>query len=294
MADSTTRPFFIRPLTTQGELRRCLDLQHETWGAVFTDAVPPSILKIAQRLGGVAAGAFSEDDRMLGFVFGLTGVEEGRIVHWSDMLAVREEARGLGIGTALKEWQREMALAAGATRMYWTFDPLVARNAWINLMKLGARIEGYVEDMYGESDSELHRGLGTDRFVVAWELAAGPEFEAATRARATRALSSAASAPTINEFPGDAGSPGAQSPSGRGGAAPDWREAPLIAIAVPEDILAVQMRSLTEAAHWRSSTRVAFLAALAAGFQVAAIAPANGSPHARYLLARSGNGAVGR
>src|SRR4051812_47142088 len=87
----------IRPLRTLDELRACVALQRETWGDEFTDVVPVSILKVSQRIGGVAAGAFDTDNNLLGFVYGLTGVENGRIVHWSDMLAVRPETRNLGL-----------------------------------------------------------------------------------------------------------------------------------------------------------------------------------------------------
>src|ERR1041384_8789896 len=88
----------VRPLATREELQACVGLQRETWGASFSDTVPASILKVSQRVGGVALGAFGDGGRLLGFVFGLTGVERGAIVHWSDMLAGRSEARNLGGG----------------------------------------------------------------------------------------------------------------------------------------------------------------------------------------------------
>jgi len=103
----------IRPLATRGELQACVDLQQEIWGDAFTDIVPLSILKVSQRVGGIAAGAFAPDGTLLGFVFGLTGVERGRIVHWSDMLAVRVEARGHHLGDRLKHFQRELVRALG-------------------------------------------------------------------------------------------------------------------------------------------------------------------------------------
>jgi len=160
----------IRPLRTEQELRACVALQRETWGDAFTDVVPPSILKVSQRIGGVAAGAFDEDDHLLGFVYGLTGVEgkAGRIVHWSDMLAVRPEARNLGLGRRLKEYQRRVVGELGAAVIYWTYDPLVARNAHLNFNVFGVRVTEYVQEMYGQTESLLHRGIGTDRFVVEW------------------------------------------------------------------------------------------------------------------------------
>lgn len=157
----------IRPLASQAELRACVRLQQATWGDDFSDMVPTSILKVAQRVGGVALGAFDGAD-LVGFVFGLTGVERGRIVHWSDMLAVRRDARNLGIGRRLKEEQRRAVLEVGADVMYWSYDPLVARNAHLNVNRLGARITEYVENMYGLTDSVLHGLTPTDRLIVAW------------------------------------------------------------------------------------------------------------------------------
>src|SRR5439155_18272081 len=149
-------------------LDACVALQRETWGETFSDVVPASILKVSQRIGGVEAGAFDDGGNLLGFVYGLTGVERGRIVHWSDMLAVRREARNLGLGRRLKEHQRQVVRDLGGVVIYWTFDPLISRNAHLNFNRLGVRLAEYVEDMYGTTDSVLHGGMPTDRLVVAW------------------------------------------------------------------------------------------------------------------------------
>jgi predicted GNAT superfamily acetyltransferase len=162
------QPVEIRPLATRDELLACVQLQRETWGESFSDVVPASLLKVSQRVGGVVAGAFDERNTLLGFVYGLTGVEHGRIVHWSDMLAVRPEARNLGLGRRLKEYQRRVVRELGGVAIYWTYDPLIARNAHLNFNRLGVSVAEYVEDMYGTTDSVLHGGISTDRLVVAW------------------------------------------------------------------------------------------------------------------------------
>jgi predicted GNAT superfamily acetyltransferase len=159
----------IRALEGYEELRACTQLQEEIWGAGFDERVPTAILRIALGYGGVLAGAF-EGKTLVGFVFGLTGLEEGRLVHWSDMLAVRALWRGRGIGVALKAWQRDHLLALGVREMRWSFDPLESANARLNLVRLGAQGRWYEENMYGESNSPLHAGIGTDRLIVQWKM----------------------------------------------------------------------------------------------------------------------------
>src|SRR5439155_14564768 len=153
----------IRRVETQAEYDECVRIQDETWGADFNERVPSTIFQVSQYLGGVTAAAFAPSlDTMLGFVFGMTGVQEGQLVHWSDLLAVRPEARDRGIGRRLKLFQRSLVLELGVTRMLWTYDPLVARNAQLNLNVLGAAVTEYVPEMYGaETRSALHDAIGT-------------------------------------------------------------------------------------------------------------------------------------
>ena len=93
----------LRPLETHEDFDQCVALQRETWGEDFTELVPPSILMISQKVGGVAVGAFDSQDRLLGFIFGVTGIDEGQMIHWSDMLAVRSECAGAGLGRNLEK-----------------------------------------------------------------------------------------------------------------------------------------------------------------------------------------------
>lgn len=168
---ATTPSITIRELATLDEYQACVALQDATWGDGFSERVPSAILRVSQKIGGVTAGAFDPAGRMLGFVFGMTGIRNGQLAHWSDMLAVREDARGHHIGELLKQYQRERCVGLGVQVMYWTFDPLVARNAHLNLNKLGATASEYAEDMYGSNTgSTLHGAVPTDRFVAAWDL----------------------------------------------------------------------------------------------------------------------------
>jgi predicted GNAT superfamily acetyltransferase len=160
----------IRDLETLEEMRACVALQELTWGRDFTEKVPLSILKVGRRLGGVSVGAFLPDHRLVGFVFGLTGLTPEGLAHWSDMLAVTPDYRRRGLGVRLKLFQRERVLSLGVRTMFWTFDPLEVGNARLNFRRLGGVADEYVPDMYGPSVSPLHLGLATDRLVVRWDL----------------------------------------------------------------------------------------------------------------------------
>jgi predicted GNAT superfamily acetyltransferase len=264
----------IRHVRTHEEFVACVELQAATWGAGFREAVPATILKIAQRLGGVTAGAFAVDGALLGFVFGMTGIERGEVVHWSDMLAVRADLQNHGLGRRLKAFQRDAVRAVGATRMYWTYDPLVARNAHFNLNRLGARVSEYVPDMYGtETGSTLHSGFGTDRFIVVWTLADGEAIPPSLTA------DDGVGAPILNAGSSHHGA--AEHPPPLDGVLP-----PRVRVEIPLDILGVQAASVDRAAQWRASSRRALQWAFAHGYSVERFVPDGSAPRGFYLLAR--------
>jgi len=272
----------IRSLDGPDEYQACVELQCETWGEGFSDVIPPSILKVAQRVGGVALGAFAPGSRLVGFVFGLTGVEKGRIVHWSDMLAVTPEARNLGLGRRLKEEQRKVVRELGGDVIYWTFDPLVARNAHLNLNRLGVRASEYVVDMYGITDSPLHGGVPTDRIIVAWPTR---DEEIAERlAESERALSSldCCQSPVVTS---------------------EWiAEATgatilphCVRVEVPADAETLLLTSPQEAGRWRLSVREGVCWGLASGYSVSAFLWADGGSATAgyYVLSRAARSASG-
>lgn len=264
----------IRHVRTHEEFVACVELQTATWGPDFREVVPATILKVSQRLGGVTVGAFADDGTLMGFVFGITGVEQGEVVHWSDMLAVRSSAQNHGVGRRLKEFQRDALRAIGVTRMYWTYDPLVARNAHFNLNRLGVTLSEYVPDMYGtDTGSKMHEGLGTDRFIVVW-----PVAEDAAAARAGRKFPESADAPVINAGTSDGLSPDLE----RFGASLP----PLLRIEIPGDIFGVLERAPGLAARWRHSTRQAFQWALGHGYRVSHFELADATA-GYYVLART-------
>lgn len=258
----------IRPVSTRAEYDACVDLQRDTWGRTFSEVVPVSMMQITAKMSGVVTGAFGPAGRLLGLVYGVTGVRRGELAHWSHMLAVRPEVRNQGIGRRLKLAQRRELRDAGVVTMYWTYDPLVARNAHLNLNLLGATVDEFVPDMYGDSDSELHQ-LGTDRFIVKWDLLRGSEEveeawsreAAAGRPEPCAVVRPGEDEPLLNE------------------------DVDIVEVLIPKDIETVEARSFDEAIGWRRSTRRAFSRLLTGPYDVTQFIA--GEEHGRYVVSRT-------
>ncbi|HVS63503.1 MAG TPA: hypothetical protein VMT85_08365 [Thermoanaerobaculia bacterium] len=257
------RPFELRELDSRSDYEQCLELQQATWGRDFRELVPPTILAITQKVGGVLAGALTPDGELLGFVYGLTGVRKGELAHWSHMLAVRDQARGLGLGKQLKMLQRQRLVELGCEVMYWTFDPLVARNANLNLGRLGALPSEYVVDMYGtQTGSDLHSGLGTDRFVVEWRFA---DPDVARRLETGIRWTSPAPAEGAVVI-----GPGEDAEAQVAGL--DRDRPPAFWISVPPDVDRLKRENREEGLRWRDAMRYAMVWAFGHGYRVAGLA----------------------
>jgi predicted GNAT superfamily acetyltransferase len=159
-----------RDLATLEEFASVVDLERQIWGPGYDDVVPVPILAVTVKRGGILIGAFAPSDRMIGFVYSLPGLKDGKPMQWSHMLGVVPDFRSDGIGRRLKALQRERAIALGLDLIEWTYDPMQAMNAHLNFTKLGIVVDEYEENVYGESQSPLHRGNPTDRFVAAWHI----------------------------------------------------------------------------------------------------------------------------
>ncbi len=271
------RAYEIRPLATMEEYRACVALQEETWGHGYSEIVPPAIMKVAQILGGVAAAAWSPDGSLGGFIFGMTGVRDGKVVHWSDTLAVRRGIRDSGLGTRLKAYQRSVLLERGVTEANWTFDPLQSRNAYVNFAKLGIVAREYVRDIYGESGSPLHRGIGTDRLIAVWPM---------DSERVRRRVSGEEKGPgagVLRECREVLGAtPGAGTGAARPGGVHLGAEDPVVSVAIPADVLALMAESLELAVAWREATRTVLTHYLGRGYEVRELVRGTHASH--YLL----------
>ena len=159
----------IRDVERYSEYEACAYLQIDVWGFPEIDVVPAGHLVAMHHFGGTCLGAF-DGERMVGFVCGFGGWSHGRPFHHSHMLAVLPEFRGRRVGENLKWAQRERVLEQGVGLINWTFDPMQAPNANLNINRLGCVVRKYKVNLYGVSDSPLHGGIPTDRFEAEWHL----------------------------------------------------------------------------------------------------------------------------
>ena len=157
----------IRPITKVRELQDCVALQREAWGLADIEVIPVRMLITQNRVGGLVLGAF-ENEQLIGFLNAMPGIREGIQYWYSQMLAVKKDRRDRGIGAALKIEQRSQALSRGIHLIEWTFDPLEAKNAYLNIVKLGAIGRRYYVNLYGATESVTQQGLESDRLIAEW------------------------------------------------------------------------------------------------------------------------------
>jgi len=257
----------IRPLDGEDELSQCVQLQRDTWGDDFRELVAPAVLQVVQKVGGLALGAFDASGELVGFLFGITGIRAGRPAHWSHMVAVRDDWQNRGVGRRLKAAQRLHLVELGVETVFWTFDPLMARNAHLNLHRLSATVVEYVRDMYGLSPvSRTDTVIGSDRFVVRWDL-----------------TGASAPANTAREPTGSVITLAGESPL----SLPDG--SPLL-VEIPLDIQAVKERDPVRAVEWRRLTRTVFEHYLARGYGVIDFRRGGPGLRGRYVLALGDRG----
>lgn len=172
----------VRHCRGLGEFERCVEVQRRVWAGDDIEVVPLPVFVVAAETGGQVLGAFA-GEKMIGFTLAVAGVHGSKPFLHSHMTAVLGEYRDRGIGRRLKLFQRQDALERGIGLVEWTFDPLELRNAYFNLVRLGAIVRQLLPNCYGITTSPLHAGLPTDRLKAEWWLRS---------ARVERVLSGAA------------------------------------------------------------------------------------------------------
>lgn len=168
-------PLSLRILESPADMEAVEELEREIWPGSETDVIPSHLLLAAVHGGGLVIGAFdqvTDTHQLIGFVFGFPGIyytpDGPRIKHCSHQLGVLPGNRDQGIGFKLKRAQWQMVRHQGIDRITWTFDPLLSRNAYLNIAKLGTVCNTYMRDFYGEMRDIMNQGLPSDRFEVDW------------------------------------------------------------------------------------------------------------------------------
>jgi predicted GNAT superfamily acetyltransferase len=207
----------LESVQDQDSGRKIFDL---TWAMDAGTEITPNLLQAMFHRGSYLSGAFINNE-IVGAAFAFPATNDGLHFH-SHMTAVLPEFRDKGVGYALKIDQWNWAKKHKYSHLSWTFDPLVRRNAKLNIVKLGVDISAYYPNFYGEMPDALNAGDESDRLMVSWrtDIDAPKARELITKPET-----------------GD------------------------ILIAIPEDIVAIRSKDQSESMKWRRQVRDQFLAA---------------------------------
>jgi len=159
----------VEKIETIDGFRQHAALQNLVWGNDPPDAVPLHFMIALSRSGGLVLGAYAES-QMVGILLGVPALRDGQLVHLSHLLGVHPAWRGQGVGEAIKWRQRELVLEMGIKTIVWTYDPLEAANARLNIGLLGGIVRTYHRNYYYDMEDALNRGIPSDRFTVEWHL----------------------------------------------------------------------------------------------------------------------------
>lgn len=248
----------IRELVELKELVELTELLGAVWGREGEQEMSSNVLRALSHSGNYIAGAFL-DGRMIGGLVGWLGGDppDDLLMH-SHILGVLPDAQAHGVGFDLKQHQRRWCLARGVRRMEWTTDPLVRRNAYFNLTKLGASAHEYLVNFYGEMDDGINTGDESDRLLISWQL------DSAVAEAAAGGQPQELDVEKLREWGCDAIV--TVGPSGEPMTAKS--SARVLICEVPADIVALRHTAPELAGAWRAAVREALGGALALGYTI--------------------------
>lgn len=271
----------IRPAETRADFDASVALQRAVWGLSDLEITGAIQLIATIHAGGLLQVAETAAREVVGFAYAFPGLR-GTVPHFhSDMVAVLPRYQSQGVGVRLKWAQREAALARGVALIQWTYDPLQARNATLNLRRLGATAPEFVRDFYGITTSALHHGLPTDRLIVRWELRSPRVVARAQEGEPSRSVP-IPRFPRVNEVKWQGGWPVASEPR------LDLEEADLL-LEIPPDWDALCQAAPRVAGGWQEIVRRAFEAYFSRGYRAVDFAPTEDGGRRRpfYVLRKS-------
>lgn len=242
----------VRELHDLRGIQQASALFDAVWSDPTGSLMPVNLVRALASAGSYVAGSFL-DGRMVGAIIGFLGLHHGELVLHSHILGVLPETRGRSVGFALKLHQRAWCLERGISTTLWTFDPLVRRNAYFNLCKLGAVGARYEENFYGAMNDGINSGDETDRLVIAWRLN-DPRVMAAAEGRGV-------------DLRADEPGPVLLDLDGEGAPQPRSAEGSRLRCRVPEDILQIRSDDPDLALRWRHALRDTMGAAISDGYE---------------------------
>jgi predicted GNAT superfamily acetyltransferase len=257
----------IRLLEIPEEMTAVENLQRQIWTGSETDVIPAHMLLAVVHNGGLALGAFVGTD-LVGVAFGFPGIyptpDGPRLNHHSHILGVLPGWSGKGVGFALKRAQWQVVRKQGIDRITWTYDPLLSRNAHLNISRLGAVCNTYLRSEYGEMRDGMNSGLPSDRFQVDWWLnTKRVERRLSRRPRPALALEHylIAEATVLSAL-----TAGGSMPRPLDNTPP--LNGTLLLFEIPSDFMVIKTESLTLARDWRFYSREIFEDAFKIGYLV--------------------------
>jgi len=260
-------------------------IRDRVWGRV---GVSGELMNVTQKYGGAILGAIVKG-RVAGFIYAFLARRHGKLIHWSHLMAVEPKFRDLGLGFRMKLAHRKIALAAGLSSICWTYDPLQSRNAALNIGRLGARVSEYLPNCYGRFQSDIEKGLESDRVVADWRIRSAAVARRLRHGRAREVqIAPFLNAERINETRLNAR-----------GFPENHRirlnlSRPALLVEVPAETDRMRMESLNLARQWRIETRKIFQRYFGMGYRVDDFIPPRPASDMRcFYVLRRGRGTIG-
>ena len=261
----------IRQLDEVEQIENAVDLFRSIWGPEERDIVGVATMRALSHSGNYVFGAYLGSE-LVGAITGFIGWHEGDLQLHSHVLGVSPAAQGTNVGFTLKEHQRGWALAKGIKKVTWTYDPLVSRNAYFNLAKLGASVTTYYPSFYGLMNDEINGHDESDRVLIEWDLESPRAIDAST------GISVAPDADGLRDS-------GAEIALAVGdGEKPDQTtvSSDSVLVAIPRDIVQLRHKDPALAHEWRVALRDVMGSALQDGYVTVGMTRAG-----YYVLERS-------
>ena len=302
----TESGILLRILDNPADMVAVEDLQRLVWPGNETDVVPSHLLVTAAHNGGLVIGAYQTstppaqaafDEQALpgaalvGFTFSFPGLyftpDGPRPKHCSHMLAVHPQGRDQGVGFLLKRAQWQMVRNQGLDRITWTYDPLLSRNGYLNIARLGGVCNTYTRDAYGDMRDGLNVGLPSDRFQVDWWINSQrviKRLSKKARGNLDLAQYEKAGVPIVNpshlrrdELPAPSSTVFLEDRTGQ-------ESRPLLLIEIPSNFLALKNADAGLALEWRMHTRQIFEALFEQGYITTDFVFSPGSPARSFYV----------